>query len=1201
MNETQLKEKFSDYSFEAWKNILNYVFDKVEYFSTPNNPFSENKKVITGRQYGRIKLSDGKALALFEVEVDDGINIERNRQGLREIAAKHIDQNITHGALVFYHSNKQDVYRFTFIAKWSELDGETGALVKNETQKKRYTYLLGKNQSGATAAKRLLELASKKPGISIDDVIRTFSVEPVKKEFFKRYKEHYERFWRYIDEKQAYQKLLIDKQKEKEDDKKKPIRDFSKKLLGRIVFLHFLQKKGWMGCPVLATKKDNDEIWLGGDAQFLSNLFDGYKDKSHFYSKCLTELFFGTLNDAKRKNNVFSISGTRVPYLNGGLFDNDQPNTDSIDFPQEYFKELFDFFSQYNFTIDENSADEQEIGIDPEMLGHIFENLLEENREKGAFYTPKEIVNYMCRESLVQYLNNHFPEEAEVEAFIMKQEVSAYFKKKANAVMLDEKLDAVKVCDPAIGSGAFPIGMLQEIYLAKRFIYPYLNNIELFDPAATKKKIIQDSIYGVDIEHGAVEIARLRFWLSLVVDENKPEPLPNLDYKIMQGNSLLESFEGIDLSKVGAAKKDVKIVEPERDLFGNIKDEQLKLTFTQSQTVEEIQKLIKKYFAENDPDKKASYKKQINEKVHYHIDYNLELRETQLERRIAEANAGSNRLNAKDKKKLEALELELVGFKKKRKRLHDIQNTEEKPYFLWHLLFKDVFDSGGFDIVIGNPPYIQLQKLGKEADILEEGGFKTFTRTGDIYCLFYEKGNDILKPHGTLTYITSNKWMIAAYGKNFRKYLLEKTNPTLLIDFSDAVIFPSAVVFVNILSFKREAFAQKIWTVKAEKDFDINQQELSAYVSEKGMLVKEQNEDNWAVVDKADYDIKVQIERIGTPLKEWDINFFRGITSGFNEAFHIDEITKQDLEKKDKNSAEIIKPLLRGKDIKRWNYHFQHLYLINSHNGIREYGIPRINVEKDYKAIYRYLLQFYDENSPLAILLANGTYQTLKDRADQGDHWTNLRNCAFLLEFEKPKIVWIEISDRANFCIDTKNHFLTNSAYFITGDNLNYLLSVLNSRIIDFYHFQNTAQIAGGRKRYTKQYVELFPIPQISNKEMTPFEKLADYLTYLNDVTKLPVNPYTENENIAQVFEDALNMMVYELYFEQHMKELDIDVLQFVTEKTLPWLTKDDKKDADIIGRVYKWLQERENPIRNRIISANIKSNYIRRINSTIH
>ena len=315
MNERQLKDIFkSEYNFQQWKFVLDFVFGKVEYFSTPNNPFEEDKKVISGKQYGRIKLDDGKSIALFEVCVDDSINIDRNRQGLREIAAKHIDQNITHGALVFYYSPNQKDYRFTFVAKWSDIDLETGQLQKGETQKKRYTYLLGGNQSGTTAAKRLLELANRKPTIAIKDIIHAFSVEALTKEFFKKYKEHYERFWRFINDEPAYQKLLLDTSDEKsDDDKRKPIRDFSKKLLGRIVFLHFLQKKGWLGCSVLNTKKENDEIWIDGNPNFIVDLYRNFSDKEHFYSKCLTALFFSTLNEPDRTNNVFSITNNRVP------------------------------------------------------------------------------------------------------------------------------------------------------------------------------------------------------------------------------------------------------------------------------------------------------------------------------------------------------------------------------------------------------------------------------------------------------------------------------------------------------------------------------------------------------------------------------------------------------------------------------------------------------------------------------------------------------------------------------------------------------------------------------------------------------------------------------------------------------------------------------------------------------------------------
>ena len=444
MKEKELKDILRrDFNFEDnWKPLFSMLFSKVQYFSNPSNPFSESAKVVSGKQTGVVKLDDGKQLAIFEVEVDDSIRIDKNRQGLREIAIKHIDQNITHGAFVFFYSKYQKDYRFSFIARWSELDLETGEFKKGETKPKRYTYLLGDNEACTTAAKRLLMLAAKRDNqeIGIKDIIDTFSVESLNKEFFKTYKEHYERFWRFIaNPENGYREILLDKTKEKPEQQEKPIRDFAKKLLGRIVFLHFLQKKGWMGCDVKNTK------WENGEKQFMQLLFSDFSDKAHFHSKCLTKLFFNTLN-TRRSNDIFEIAGltgklngSRVPYLNGGLFDTDKPEAVlTIDFPEKYFTELLDFFEQYNFTIDENSPDDHEVGIDPEMLGHIFENLLEENREKGAFYTPKEVVQYMCKESLIQYLNNSFDESVNVPLFIRNHIVSEKLAIKDNAVLLNE-------------------------------------------------------------------------------------------------------------------------------------------------------------------------------------------------------------------------------------------------------------------------------------------------------------------------------------------------------------------------------------------------------------------------------------------------------------------------------------------------------------------------------------------------------------------------------------------------------------------------------------------------------------------------------------------------------------------------------------------------------------------------------------------
>lgn len=1194
MNERQLRDAFKTYTFQKWKTILDFVFGKVEYFSSPNNPFAEDKKVISGKQYGLIKLDDGKSLALFEVEVDNSINIERNRQGLREIAARHIDQNITHGALVFFYSPLQDNYRFTFIAKWSELDFETGELQKGETQKKRYTYLLGENESGATAAKRFLELANKKPVITIQNVINAFSVEPIKKEFFKKYKEHYERFWRYIDERTDYQVLLIDTEKENEDDKRKPIRDFSKKLLGRIVFLHFLQKKGWMGCPVLSTKKENDEIWENGDPNFMFALYDDFTDKDHFYSKCLTELFFSTLNEPDRENNVFSITGNRVPYLNGGLFENDQPNTDDIDFPASYFQELLDFFCQYNFTIDENSPDEQEIGIDPEMLGHIFENLLEENREKGAFYTPKEIVHYMCQESLVQYLKNHLPEEVNVEAFIRNQHVSDYLRNRENATRLNDLLDKVKVCDPAIGSGAFPIGILQEIYLAKRYIYPYLNNIEAFDPAESKKKIIQESIYGVDMEYGAVEIARLRFWLALVVDEDKPEPLPNLDYKIMQGNSLLESYEGIDLSNVASLDEPrIAIINPtlfaEPESTYNISEEDKR----------NIKELISSYFDIEDKEEKIRIHKRIDKLVLDHIDKSLEFFENRLLIEIADLEKKLERktesLNQEQKQKLVAKSKELKEIEKKRRQLNSkaqarekllqFENTQERPYFLWHLFFKDVFDNGGFDIVIGNPPYIQLQKMIKEADILEEAKFETFTRMGDIYCVFYEKGFNVLKSKGVLTFITSNKWMKGGYGKVLRKYFL-KVNTLKIINLGPG-IFQSATVDTHIFVGKNDRFINDVRGLTVD-----NKTVLSKLSDNDFIPLKNLSEDAWVVLDQEETELYKYFQKNGKALNQWQIKINFGIKTGYNEALLLDQRQRDLLVDEDPSSDEIIKPILKGKEIQRYFAQWKGNYVIST--------FPSLNVEiGKYKAVKEYLERFLPKLKQTGEIFINSNGEKEITRKKTGNKWFETQDqIDFVEEFRKEKVIWKRIGSIMRFAYSDEEMYCLDSTCIATGEKIKYLTAVLNSKAGLYQLFKTSPQTGTGDQIISVQALEPLLVHYPSQEIEDKFNLLVDIILFIKK-SHQPLLQSTANDVVSSTFEDVVDQMVFELYFREHMQDLEIDVSQFFDFPDINKLDSPNEKKQEVLKSWYK-LQEKDNPIRNRILVSDSRSWIVKKINQTV-
>jgi hypothetical protein len=1222
MKERELKDILrKDFDFEVnWKPLFSILFSKVQYFSNPSNPFSENEKVKSGKQTGIVKLDDDKSIAIFEVEVDDSIRIDRNRQGLREIAIKHIDQNITHGAFVFFYSKNQADYRFSFIAKWSELDLETGEFKKGETKPKRYTYLLGDNEACTTAAKRLLILIEKKDNqnTGIKEIIDAFSVESLNKEFFKTYKEHYERFWRFIaNPDNGFRNILLDKDDNKDEVKReKPIRDFAKKLLGRIVFLHFLQKKGWMGCSP-HTKK-----WEIGDKQFMQQLFADFSDKSHFHSQCLTKLFFNTLN-TRRPNDIFEIkglngklNGSRVPYLNGGLFDADKPEEVlTIDFPEKYFAELLEFFEQYYFTIDENSPDDHEVGIDPEMLGHIFENLLEENREKGAFYTPKEVVQYMCKESIVQYLNNSFDAKTDIEKFVRNHIVSETLGIKDKAVLLNELLDEIKVCDPAIGSGAFPIGILQEIFEAKKFIYPYLKTNKEFNPAQVKKDIIQKSIYGVDLEKGAVDIAQLRFWLALVVDEENPQPLPNLDYKIMQGNSLLESFEGIDLSKAALFE------EPKVTLVNTLLFEEPKTKYAFSdEDRADIKKLISDYFIIEDKAEKENRRKSIDRIVLDHIDKSLEFYENRLLieiadfgkrlegkiERLTEIQKEQYKSKSKEVKEIEKRKLQLANRTNARKKLLDFEHTEERPYFLWHLFFMDVFEKGGFDVIIGNPPYIQLQKMGKDADILQEAGFKTYRRTGDIYTLFYEKGLSLLKSKGTLTYITSNTWMRTNFGEGLREFFITDSNPEILLNFEDTRIFPTATVEVNIMVTKKESWNNNLTAVAIKGDY-LPGNSINDYLTNKQIVLYDLDKESWIIVDNDDFAIKNQIVKKGIQLKEWDIEFYRGFLTGLNDAFFIDEEKRNKLIRIESKCEEIIKPLLRGREIKKFGYNFTNHYVIFSHNGTKEdkkKKLPakkRIEVEKEYPTIYNHLLQYKDSNSPLVRRDSKGNLQTLVDRADQGDHWTNLRNCAYLDVFDIEKIVWLSISDKPAFALDKNKMYVTAPAYIMVSKCNKYLLTMLNSKAMEWYLDKVSSSTGQGTNQWSKIFVEQLPIPQLNETQRKPFETMAEYMILLNDPNTPQILEHASNEIISQNFEEVLNMMVYELYFEEHMKEKEIDVLQFVNFPDISKLQSFEEKQ-DAIQKIYYWLKEKDNPIRNRILVSSTRSpNIIKRINETTH
>ena len=551
----------SKYNRQNWLLLLRDIFgNKAKFWSTPNPVETSSQFAKQTLWLGTITLSDEQTISIYEVELADSVDIERNRRGIRDMLLTQWRNNGNAGAFMFCYRKNESVLRFSYVSEsWSFADD--GTYKKESTDTKRFTYLLGEGHRSRTAIQQFEKL--KASSLNLKDLTKAFSVDAVSDMFFDDYKKQYEDIIQYVTGKRMVKKGNKWEEEIKNEpceeimqefshfpNPEKAVRDYVKKLMGRLVFLQFLQKKGWLGVSVNAE-------WGSGDSEFIQNLFAQTKDKDHFIDNVL-EVLFNDLN-TERESDLATLSfgggRGRLPYLNGGLFERDATDEAEFPLPAEYMQSLLDFFASYNFTIDENDPDDAEVGVDPEMLGRIFENLLEDNKDKGAFYTPKEIVTYMCRESLIAYLQTDIEDEATKEAlrqFVTTHDVTTLGTNAKFRQQVDEALKDVKICDPAIGSGAFPMGLLKELFLCRTA----LEGIEQNKAAEIKKHIIQQNIYGVDIERGAVDISRLRFWLSLIVDEETPQALPNLDFKIMQGNSLLEQYEGINLSIMTEKKVD---------------------------------------------------------------------------------------------------------------------------------------------------------------------------------------------------------------------------------------------------------------------------------------------------------------------------------------------------------------------------------------------------------------------------------------------------------------------------------------------------------------------------------------------------------------------------------------------------------------------------------------------------------------------
>ncbi|HCY35979.1 MAG: class I SAM-dependent DNA methyltransferase [Candidatus Margulisiibacteriota bacterium] len=856
---------------------------------------------------------EGNVLDVLTVHLVKESSLERARTMQRNFVADYLkSRGSKSSALVAYYTDNKEDWRFSFVkVDYKLIETDEGKYKPTEefTPSKRYSFLVGIHEPNHTAQQQLISLVQDdKNNPTLDDLEKAFNIESVTAEFFNKYRDLF--IWT----KEEFDRIIEKDKLIKDDFEKKGVNtvDLAKKLLGQIIFLYYLQKKGWFGVS-------RDGEWGSGSKGFLRELFEKKHELyNNFFNDILEPLFYEALRiDRNHDDSYYSRFNCKIPFLNGGLFDPlnnyDWVHTDIL-LSNELFSNdnktkegytgngILDIFDRYNFTVKEDEPLEKEVAIDPELLGKAYEKFNairpdnfqeylralksgkkgEEskfNKQYGVYYTPREIVHYMCQQSLINYLftelnginayeqmgnaqysmldnmvkkgqldltitHNTSPEilKEDIEKFVyfgeqlieneeialLKEQKITEGKQKSTdyisllpvsiskyADIIDQKLSSITVCDPAVGSGAFPVGMMSEIVRARNALNPYIKtgNRSMYQ---FKRACIEHSLYGVDIDHGAVEIAKLRLWLSLVVDEdeiNNIKPLPNLDYKIVCGNTLI----GFPDNWESAITKEIESL---KDAFTN----------------------------ETNPTKKINLKKQIDGKINLRYQNSL-------------------------------------------------KNFGYEVNFDFRTVFSEVFSNkAGFNIVIANPPYVTSGKITDIKPALKKVYSSFYCGTADLYTYFIQKGIALTNSTGCLCYITSNKFMRASYGKNTRELLTKKAAPIIIIDFGELPVFEAAtdpsIVLVSRKVMPNGNFTAI--TIKTEKEIA----NISNVVKERGFImpISALSIENWILENQRVLTLKEKLKQKGIPLSNLiKGQLYRGILTGFNEAFIIDEDKKNNL------------------------------------------------------------------------------------------------------------------------------------------------------------------------------------------------------------------------------------------------------------------------------------------------------------------
>ena len=1247
MNKNQAAEQISTLFQSAFdrrnytrflRNLLNDVEARDNHYSGNTVPDAFKQHVNQYWRIGKYTDPDETEMDLYVVEVKSLSKLDRARTALRNFAVRtmHTFGGKDHALIAFYakEDNGAD-WRFSYvkIEHTSKLDEKRGKVKveKELTPAKRYSFLVGEHENSHTAQAQLVDLlAMDYANPKVEEIEKAFSIEKVTKEFFEQYKDLFIRLSEVLAEQDYF------KQDSDDEKRKQTVAKLAKKLLGQIVFLYFLQKKGWLG-----VNKEGE--WGKGVRRFLKKLFaDADNEGENYYAEKLQYLFYEALaNDRKDQfdPSYYQRFDCRIPFLNGGLFEADYDwQKIRVEIPNTIFANdektkagdkgtgILDVFDRYNFTIKEDEPLEKEVAVDPEMLGKVFENMLDitERKSKGAFYTPREIVHYMCQESLIHYLNAEVGEKTvtavpktDIETLVRKgifaiendqrildkgKETDAYTFKLPEAIcthaeLIDEKLADIKICDPAIGSGAFPVGMLHEILHARQALAPHLPEAKRLPPYDLKKHTIGHSIYGVDIDPSAIDIARLRLWLSLVVDEDdytSIDALPNLDYKIMQGNSLIEEYEGVKLF-------DEAFIEEEPDNSNQIQrlkqeesdisreyialSQQNKLSQDQKKTFDQrlrkIQKRVKDLqipvHKEEAPglfDLISESRKKANQLEDLHQRFfdisspgeKRRLRDeiTRIEWELIEATLA-------EQDKADALA-----------KLAEYKTSGERPWFLWKLNFSEVFkQKGGFDIVIGNPPYMIIQTLAKASpELVDTYKERYISATGkfDIYCLFAERALEIASASGIANYIMPSKWIGSAFGKGLRKIVSTQRSLLRLISFGSYQVF-NASTYSSLVSFSKETNGFMEYG-KLEHDIeDATQLEnwLSHIDNElTSFELRGLTELPWAFASGRIAKVLNKI-KLYRPIEDKLDGIYQGVVTGDNDVFWL-----RDAEARDKTTTgfskaldevleletEILKPLLYGKTINRYSNKFNNTYLIYPYQD----NAGKTVLIGDNELIEKY---------PLTYSYFERLESRLRSRGSASmkyPHWYALWNPRTIKRMNHvgkiltPDVchggcMWID-QDGDFFHSDTSYAIIVKKGY---ENHIGFFLSVLNSSVSWFYLVNTGSVQRGGYFRFKTSYVKPFPVPETPLRVLQAFTQFQSFL-------RLPTLGL-----VHKFFDDLIDGMVLELYFPEEVKAAGKEILPHLGKLTplTDTMSKEDK--LAVIQREFERLYDPNHPVRNHL------------------